>query len=72
MKSDFLSIDQVHEQFGFSKSWLYKQCASRKLRHYKPANRIYFKREDLEQYIEHTRVMTARELQSLPSNSSQT
>ena len=56
MNTNFITLDQAHKEYKISKSWFYKMCASRKLKHYKPANKIYFDRVDLDEYIKQTQV----------------
>ena len=67
MVTDFLTIDQVRTEFGWSQSWVYKNY--RKLKHYRPAGRIYFDRKDLEQYIRNAEVKTTSELKTEALNS---
>ena len=64
MTNNYITIDQVHAEFGFSKSWVYKQVAARKLKHYKPSKRIYFDRADLLEYIKKSPVRSISELQT--------
>jgi excisionase family DNA binding protein len=68
MNTNFITLDQAHKEYKISKSWFYKMCASRKLKHYKPANRIYFDRADLDEYIRQTEVITASNLQDRAFN----
>ena len=51
MTKDFLNIDQAAEYLGLSKPSLYKLTSERKIVSYKPAGILYFKEEDLKNYI---------------------
>ena len=51
MTKDFLNIDQAAEYLGLSKPSLYKLTSERKIVSYKPARTLYFKEEDLKNYI---------------------
>jgi len=47
-----LSIVEAAEYLGFSKTYLYKLVHLRKIPCYKPAGgRIYFKKDELEQFV---------------------
>lgn len=48
---------------GFSLQWLYKLVEARKITSYKPSGRfLYFKREDLERFIEKGKIAADYEL----------
>jgi excisionase family DNA binding protein len=51
MTKDFLNIDQAAEYLGLSKPSLYKLTSERKIVSYKPTRTLYFKEEDLKNYI---------------------
>ena len=51
LKKDFLNIDQAAEYLGLSKPSLYKLTSERKIVSYKPTRTLYFKEEDLKNYI---------------------
>ncbi len=50
--SPWLSIDQAAEHTGIPKQTLYKLTASKAIRHTKPGNRILFRREDLDAWLD--------------------
>lgn len=58
----WLTIGDVHNQFGLSKSWLYKACAKRLIPFYKPTGRILFLRDELECWIINSKIQTETEL----------
>jgi predicted DNA-binding transcriptional regulator AlpA len=62
--SKWLNIEVVHREYGFSKSWLYKNTATRKLQFYKPAGRILFLKEDIDLWIKNSAVETAESILS--------
>jgi len=58
----FLNVNQASSLTGLSKSSLYKLTAKRAIVHYKPAGKLYFKEEDLINYIESSKVITQDEI----------
>jgi excisionase family DNA binding protein len=51
MTKDFLNVKQAAEYLGLSKQSLYNLASERKIVSYKPAGILYFKEEDLKNYI---------------------
>ncbi len=51
MNKDFLNIIQAAEYLGVSKQTLYRLAGERKIVSYKPERILYFKLEDLREYI---------------------
>jgi len=51
MNKDFLNIIQAAEYLGVSKGTLYRLAGERKIVSYKPTRFLYFKLEDLKEYI---------------------
>lgn len=51
MNKDFLNIEQAAEYLGVSKQTLYRLASERKIVSYKPTRFLYFKLEDLKEYI---------------------
>ena len=51
MTKDFLNIKQAAEYLGLSNQSLYRLASERKIVSYKPARTLYFKEEDLKNYI---------------------
>lgn len=62
-KNELLTFDDAVYMLGFSKSYLYKLTSQRQIPHYKPIGKtIYFKRSELMQWIESSRVLTDEEI----------
>ena len=51
MNKDFLRIKQASEYLGLSDQSVYRLASARKIVFYKPGRYIYFKEEDLKEYI---------------------
>ncbi len=51
VKKRILSLKEAASYTGISKSTLYKMVSDRRIKHYKPAKNIFFKREDLDSYM---------------------
>ena len=64
MEKKILTIENVAEMLGVSKSYVYKLTSKRILPHYKPMGKVvYFKREDIEDWIFRNRMTTDEELE---------
>jgi len=50
-KDEFFLIDQAADYLGVKKSTIYTYTRTRKIRHYKRATNIYFKKSELNDYI---------------------
>jgi len=61
---DFLNINEACKYLDLSKSYLYKLTHLRKIPHYKPGKKIYFKKEDVDNYIFRNRIKTESEIQA--------
>lgn len=60
-----LTIEEVAEITGLSKSTLYKMTSARQIPHYKPTARLlYFLREEVEAWMLRNRVTTSEELET--------
>lgn len=60
--NDFMSTKEAAEFLGLTVGYLYKLTMARKIPYYKPfGNRCYFKRSELEQFLERNRIATAEE-----------
>lgn len=47
-----MTIEDVSQFTGFSKSYIYRLCSQRVMPHYKPAGKkLFFKRRELEQFL---------------------
>lgn len=59
MDKNVLTMDEACAYAGISKSTMYKLTMNRKIRHFKPSGRrIYFKKEDLEEYLTSNSITT--------------
>lgn len=64
METKILTIENVAEMLGVSKSYVYKLTSKRILPHYKPMGKVvYFKREEIEDWIFRNRMTTDEELE---------
>ena len=64
MEKKILTIENVAEMLGVSKSYVYKLTSKRILPHYKPMGKVvYFKREEIEDWIFRNRMTTDEELE---------
>ena len=52
---ELLTIEDVCQELGMGKSWVYKRLKSAEIRSVKLGHNIKVKREDLEQYLENNR-----------------
>lgn len=60
--NDFMSTKEAAGFLGLTVGYLYKLTMSRKIPYYKPfGNRCYFKRSELEKFLERNRIATAEE-----------
>lgn len=61
---EMLTLDKTATFMGVSKSTLYKMSHNRDMPIYKPTGgRIYFKKDDLIEYIQSNRIMSKREIE---------
>lgn len=61
---EMLSVEGAAKFMGVSKSRVYKMSFNRDLPIYKPTGgRIYFKRDDLVDYLKHNRLMSKKEIE---------
>ena len=64
-QKETLNVDDLHFYTGWSKSFIYKNTASKKIPHCKPyegAKMLFFKRIEIDAYLTAHRVKTADEL----------
>jgi excisionase family DNA binding protein len=60
-----LSFEEGCEYTGLSKSWMYKLTSTGKIPHYKPdGKRLYFKTEELENWMLRNKVLSEEEIRS--------
>ncbi|MFR3329536.1 MAG: helix-turn-helix transcriptional regulator [Odoribacter splanchnicus] len=63
-KSEILTVEEVSELTGYKKATIYKLTHERKIPFHKPAHggrRIFFKREEINQWLQSNRVETHEE-----------
>ena len=61
---DMFTVDEACSFMGVSKSTLYKMSSSNVIPLYKPTGgRIYFKRDDIIEYLQQNRVMSQKEIE---------
>lgn len=61
---EMLTVDEAVKFMGLSKSSLYKMSADRALPVYKPnGKKIYFKKDDLVNFLKQNRVMSQQEIE---------
>ncbi len=62
-KKEVLTSDEAARYMGISKSYLYKLTMRQEIPHYKPMGKMcYFKRAELEDWLQTNRCATASEL----------
>jgi excisionase family DNA binding protein len=61
---EFLNITQASEYLQIAKQTIYGLTASRKIPHCKTGKRLYFKTEELDDYISKNRVATQEEIEN--------
>ncbi|WP_321370484.1 helix-turn-helix domain-containing protein [uncultured Draconibacterium sp.] len=69
MKKEVLTVDEASIYLGISKSNLYKKTSAQKIPHYKPEGKIiYFKREELDDWMLRNRQSTVEEISDKAAN----
>lgn len=64
IKKEMLTADEAADFMSVSKSTIYKMSLNRDLPVYKPTGgRIYFKKDDLAEYLQQNRVMSQKEIE---------
>src|SRR4030095_9239160 len=56
MVHELLDADQLAQLFRLTKAWVYKLTSTGQISYYKIGKRVYFKRQDIETFIERSRV----------------
>lgn len=65
----FLTAKEAAAYLGFSVNSLYNKCSRKQIPYYKPnAGKIYFRREELDEWIQAGRVATDAEIQNKANN----
>ncbi len=63
LKKEILNLEEASTYLGVSKSNLYKKTSASKIPHYKPEGKIiYFRREELDQWMLRNRQSTVDEI----------
>jgi excisionase family DNA binding protein len=60
---EILTFDETLIYLGVSSSFLYKKTSARQIPHFKPEGRIYFKRQQLDEWIFMNRVKTIYDIE---------
>lgn len=61
---EVLTSDEAARYMGVSKSYLYKLTMRQQIPHFKPMGKMcYFNRQELEQWLQSNRVVTAAEIE---------
>ncbi len=63
-----LSVDDLANLTGLSKSTIYKLTSSRRIPHYKQVKHLYFDRREIEAWIRSERIKTISEVDQEASN----
>lgn len=65
VQKEILSLDEVVEYTGLSKSFLYKLTSNRVIPHYKPSGKLcYFRKAEIDQWLTSNPVATSAELEA--------
>lgn len=59
-----LTLDEVAIITGLKKGYIYRLTSEQKIPHYKPGGRVYFKKEEVEEWLLQNRVATMSEIDS--------
>lgn len=66
IKKEMLNLEEACVYTGLSKSWMYQLCHKRIIPFYKPGRKkSYFKRDDLDMFLQRNRQETIEELNSM-------
>lgn len=61
--SEVMSLNQLCEYCGFTKSYVYKQTSTREIPHYKKGKRLYFKRTEIDEWLFKEKIKTMDDIQ---------
>jgi excisionase family DNA binding protein len=65
VNEEIMNLDAAAKFLGIAKGYMYKLTSKRKIPHYKPLGKLcYFKRSDLEAFLQRNRIETADELET--------
>lgn len=59
-----LTMDEAVIFTGLAKGYLYRLTSEQKIPHYKPGGRVYFKKDEVEEWLLQNRVATIDEINS--------
>lgn len=59
-----LTIDEAAQYCGLSKRYLYKLTSGRQIPYYKQKRKVYFKKDELDEWLLKDRIQTEEELES--------
>ncbi len=59
-----LTLDEVAIITGLKKGYIYRLTSEQKIPHYKPGGRVYFKKDEVEEWLLQNRVATMSEIDS--------
>ena len=66
---EWLSVEDLGREFGLSRKFVYSLTCGRKLPHFKPTGRkVFFRREDVEAFLQSGRIKTASEIEAEATN----
>ena len=63
-----LDLKETHVLTGYSVSTLYRLCQQKKIPYYKREGRVFFKRDEVEQWQTEHKIKTCTEIQAEASN----
>jgi excisionase family DNA binding protein len=65
LQKEMLTFDEAAQYLDLSRSYLYRLTSSRQIPHYCPnGKRIYFKRSELTEWLQKTRVASKEEIEA--------
>lgn len=67
-RRDIFTLQEAAKYVGLKAPALYKLCKDREITYSKPSKQIYFKKKDLDEYLNRNTVPSFSELESLASN----
>lgn len=65
MENEFLTVKEASQMLGLSKGTLYNMIGRNQIPYYQPRGKVYFKKEEILQWIEKARVSSNEEIQSM-------
>ncbi|MDV7187620.1 helix-turn-helix domain-containing protein [Lutibacter sp. TH_r2] len=65
---EIMSLKQLCEYYDFTKSHIYKLTSNREIPFYKNGKRLYFKKDEIDQWILENRVKTVKDIEQEANN----